>query len=1369
MNITSSNNLSWAKFEVNNPNKQFAFENMCRSLFFREFVLDSEVLHSDPNHPGIEVAPVKSKYENCNISFQAKYFDSNISYVQIKESLKKMLEVYAGVIDKVYLFSNKDITSTSSTYIDIVKMLEASGIAIVLITGQTILDKIMDYPTIFTTYFGQYAFTKEWFRENLELSLENLGNRYNARFNISTETEDNLLLFLKDSNAERTINARKYQVIEYLKKMASNYNCSNKKDIRAFIHIIEAIPDVKIYNLNEALNWSDIFKDKSKDIIKGLCSSEKKLLSKLENKESDSDDEENLHNKLTEVKKLLKVSEQLKFSEDVKSLINSNILIVSGEMGTGKSQLLANVAKKIVDNDNLAILSLGQTYLNDASIEKQFLKSLKGDISNIFFEDILRYMDEYAYLNNCYSVILIDAVNESNYRDIWRYGINSLISIINKYTRIRLVISLRTGFEKLTLSEKVLNDISEGAIASITHRGLDHENIDGVFDFLANYKIPVSPEIYLKQEIFNPLYLTWFCQTYKGESQDLLALIKEVLNKADNEASKAANFIEPIGIIKKFLNEYIAIKQKKNIISKEELLALNCWQLYGVTNKIPYIKSLERSGIITSFIFDEKEIYYISYNLLEDYIYASWIIENKSDDELKEYVLHNLFEINHESQIKNGGNASLFSMIAALYSIKNSAECISITDDIVEGGYKRDIIEEYFKTFCWREYNDSLESFIASLDKYNVSPNIVWQIFIENSTKVNNELNALGLNRLLNKYSLTWRDYLWTIFVNDLNELDIIIKYAYYIENGNTLESVSEERVKLLLILFSWFLTSSNRVLRDRISKAMIEILKHRFALCKYLLNLFKAVNDPYVIQRLYGIVFGAVMKRGGEDEADFEELAIYIYKEVFCKEEVYPDILLRDYARLIIERFIYEYPHKGSNFENNIFEPPYTSQPIPRGNVIDYYKSEYYSGGRGCICSSMMFNSNVKSGGMYGDFGRYVFQAALSYFKNVDEDNIYYYAMDYIFNTLEYSDDLFGEYDKCRNGYWDRFSMRRTERIGKKYQWITFYNILARISDTHKLLGSYSNDNEELQYNGPWNPYIRDFDPTFNTRYNMNNIDYPTFTEESLNNSLFLHYDASEEEIDSWLKTPDNIFNEFPNRLIKKAADGTEWFSLRVSNNNQFRIQDTDEYNLFIRGNQDIWISSVMYLIELIEDVTSDKLESSEYIGTITNSLPTCYCLYNREYAWSPGYNDEFCNDENYNMEENFKVIPASINFLWEEEFDASKENAISFYIPVGTIIQSMELYQKDIDGVYYYKDEIVAFDQSLNNGKPAELLIRRDVLDKFLEENEYSVFWYVKGEKTFFLGNQESKWSNWNGCFLYNNKKIEGGLKCMTKSKKV
>ena len=66
----------------------------------------------------------------------------------------------------------------------------------------------------------------------------------------------------------------------------------------------------------------------------------------------------------------------------------------------------------------------------------------------------------------------------------------------------------------------------------------------------------------------------------------------------------------------------------------------------------------------------------------------------------------------------------------------------------------------------------------------------------------------------------------------------------------------------------------------------------------------FKSVNDPYIIQRMYGTVFGAVMKRTAEFRNEFAELAKWIYNEIFDQEYVYPDILLRDYARLIIERF---------------------------------------------------------------------------------------------------------------------------------------------------------------------------------------------------------------------------------------------------------------------------------------------------------------------------------------------------------------------------------------------------------------------------------------------------------------------------------
>ena len=98
----------------------------------------------------------------------------------------------------------------------------------------------------------------------------------------------------------------------------------------------------------------------------------------------------------------------------------------------------------------------------------------------------------------------------------------------------------------------------------------------------------------------------------------------------------------------------------------------------------------------------------------------------------------------------------------------------------------------------------------------------MWDVFIENATKENSELNAMGLTKLLNKYELNYRDYLWTIEINDLGEKDRIVSLAYFIEEGNKFEGLSENRAFLLLILFSWMLSSSNRTLRDRISKTMV-------------------------------------------------------------------------------------------------------------------------------------------------------------------------------------------------------------------------------------------------------------------------------------------------------------------------------------------------------------------------------------------------------------------------------------------------------------------------------------------------------------------------------------------------------------------
>ena len=70
---------------------------------------------------------------------------------------------------------------------------------------------------------------------------------------------------------------------------------------------------------------------------------------------------------------------------------------------------------------------------------------------------------------------------------------------------------------------------------------------------------------------------------------------------------------------------------------------------------------------------------------------------------------------------------------------------------------------------------------------------------------------------------------------------------------------------------------------------------------------------------------------------------------------------------------------------------------------------------------------------------------------------------MQFIRDSLGYRDELLGEYDsRQRYSYFSRSETKKIERIGKKYQWIAMYNILARTSD-HHLLKEWNEDNFDV------------------------------------------------------------------------------------------------------------------------------------------------------------------------------------------------------------------------------------------------------------------------------------------------------------------
>ncbi|HDJ5849121.1 TPA: ATP-binding protein, partial [Staphylococcus aureus] len=204
-------------------------------------------------------------------------------------------------------------------------------------------------------------------------------------------------------------------------------------------------------------------------------------------------------------------------------------------------------------------------------------------------------------------------------------------------------------------------------------------------------------------------------------------------------------------------------------------------------------------------------------------------------------------------------------------------------------------------------------------------------------------------------------------------------------------------------------------------------------------------------------------------------EIANYIYEEIFDKEMVYPHILMRDYARQTIEYISLSKDISNINLEK--IRPPYKSNWYKKEysnlNIDDYIKSL-----KNKLDSHLHFSiDKIKNSmtteygrgtGAYGDFGRYVFGYAVrnwvkGFKSDQDLSNI---ALMRIFE-MGYDAKLHGEFDMWVNRY-DNFN-NSIERISKKYQWIAYYEILAKLVDKFP----------DVQYSGLWDDYIRDIDPT--------------------------------------------------------------------------------------------------------------------------------------------------------------------------------------------------------------------------------------------------------------------------------------------------
>ena len=1309
--------LSWEQFKLNNENCQADFEDMCRSLFRKKYC-KGEILHSNPNNPGIETNPFYDSAKKNYIGFQAKFFENHVDYTDIADSLHKAIQYYNGQIDVIYIFCNKAIDDSCKSFIDIKEELNANKVDVKLITGNDLLDLIEEYSSVQAKYFRKIKLTSVWFNERLETAIADFGARYNQEFNIETDVQKKLNVFSKNFYGCQYINNFKNKVIESLSDSRIRYSdyASLAEQIARYI---QDLKDIDGQTINQSQYWFNNLVEKFSNELNPLNEFYKDFWN-LHDNNTDNKEKEKLRDRYNVIRDIFDALELIHFSDEDNKLIENQILFLTGQIGTGKTQAIVNLIKQNNDTGVPSVIIPAQTLTTDFAIDKQILEYLHIE-GSLNFDEFISVLDEVGFESNNCIILGIDAINETSFSRIWQQGLNGFISQFKKHRNVKLIISVKSDYMEYLLPEDAMKRIELSEYSELECKGFSDDSLHDVNLFLYKKGITEYPSAYFQRELTNPFLLTLFCDVFSGKDIPTIKLFDEFTNKANEKLHEQINKPIPSVFTRNFVKCLIQIKESSLIsyVPTDDLYDLGIWEHYGLTDyKVDIIDFYYHFGLIDKFIDREgNERCYFGFNALSNFYTAQYYVNQKDSAEETKQIIFERFITDKE--IYSQDDIESFGIACQLFADRYKEECIYILDQAHPLSKYR-AIREYYKSLSWRDNLPSIDEYIAIANKYRVDKTDFWPVFFECSIREKCNLNAEGLTEYLKKLPIAKRDTLWTTYVNDLCEEEHILSLIEYINSGENFDFSSNNAKFLFVEFLCWMLTSSNRIIRDHVSRALVKLLQNSFEMCLPLLKLFYDVDDPYIIQRLFGIVFG-VCTREQISKNQFAELACWVYNTVFCKKEVYPDILLRDYARLTIEYYTYLFPEEQRNIDITRISPPFHSAPIPlTERFVDNTET---ASGYSRIVSSMIPDTKEFRGGFYGDFGRYVFQSRLEEFDGFDITNAYNYALHFIFEDLKYSNSL-SDYDKEQYRYsFSRMDNMKKERIGKKYQWIAFYNIAARASDQYRKLKTYS-DEPETYYKGTWNPFFRDFDPTTEPKLGYYKLQYiPSFNDIQ---EYFIPNISDKETGNKWVKQNCPLFQSVQDK-IRIKIDGKVWIALY--NSFYYSLPGNNPLDHYSEGHQILlFISHAM----VYPKKSKFTMEDINYVGF---NLQQDYAHFGRELLF-----DKTSVNENDTIEE---LESSCMEYLWEAEYDASKEEAFTILMPSMDMIKKMGLKKKAFENCFYCEDEMVLF--SLNENRNKSLLIREDYLCNYLKNNKLDIIWDLYGEKQFNFSAMSASSTRW------------------------
>ena len=1146
--------------------------------------------------------------------------------------------------------------------------------------------------------------------------------------------------------------------------------------------------------------------------------------------------------------------------------------LVYGEAGIGKSHLLCDVSLNRIKNNQPTVFLLGSQYQGGNPIE---LIQDAVDLKRHGMEQVLGAIDAAGEASGSRALIVIDALNEGAHREDWHSYISSFLTDVAEYKNIAVLLSCRSTYLRYILPDDSV--LHADRLVRIEHPGFRGHEHRAAERYLSQQGISKPSSPMLAPEFTNPLFLKTCCKALKASQKTafpkgfngITRLFEFYVQSIEETVAKQKPYSPHEGIVEGALLDFasklfpghltgMSMRKARDLINTHDTYLNKGDALFDI---------LLHEGVLAEEISYQgnergKPIVRFTYERFSDHFVAQQIIQQVDSETLDSIFFpdHPLGKaIRHPSGFYR--HAGIFEMLAIVIAEKYGKELVDLLPEDAKVP-KIDSDEVFCSTVVWRKpdsFSGRTLELLNQLEGFGtLHPTL--DIPLKLSTEPEHPWNAELLHRHLLDKEIAERDRFWST--------ELALAYASEEEHGyessvrtliewasfGDIEEVEEERIRLCSTTLMWFHTTSNRKVRDRSTKALVRILSRFPSLLPDLLQDFHAVNDPYVVERLYAVAYGVICNM--TDPHIISQIAALVFDLVFKDGRPPPHILLRDYARGVLEFALQgNLLPKGVDAEQ--FRPPYKSAwPIenPTPEEIDTIVGNE---------STAWIEMSVMNA--FGDFGTYTMSCvhdwsptplsmpspetgyelkrqfaeshlqgeikarfleeiqppsserqenqssstALQEFTlDINEENGMFeqwnQLRDNISNQftalkeqerrgkeeleemvkaqlpddeLEYyrwlsglrddgpaqfsrkwaqrwvckhayeigwTEELFSQFDgsyQVRNGRGR--GNQEIERVGKKYQWLAFHEVLARLSDNVHWVDR-NNDPENKSYNGPWQIHQRDIDPTLGNSkhvdrlsnyrnvntwwqpYNFPIADITGFSEQQ----EYLWDEQRLPEIQEFLQVADPVTHN-------------QWTVLRGHwHEDQKELSSSPD-----QARLNCWfrINTVLVCKEDLE-LFSEEFKERRFSDPNIISVPTTnYEGFLGEYPWHPVYRriSGWQTYDSFGKSKLPRYFSPVAEYGWEAgnaDKDYSLDSSLSFYLPAKELVRSMGLRRTiDDNGSWENDDGVIFKDPSLMENGPSYALIRSQQLDEWLNNEDLAILWLIGGEKQLFSHNSD------------------------------